>query len=227
MHIISVLMLLVIISAISSLRSRTGSTLCTSFLLKGEEIGRSIRLYSTIRPSLDDVERISKGLAANRRGTGSRGVPHRLNSLERAQWDIAKKKKFLVLRGSGYRKERGDSPLANIYRQFCDSTNIPAINICQGLGTGEIIEDTVVVDFSPLRRKDLGPLVDLCKAEAQKPEYKSIVDVQDATESSSFEDLQMRFDEEPIWKVPVLSLELRFLDRAESKKYAEAIASTL
>ena len=39
-----------------------------------------------IRPTLDDVERISKGQAAKRRGTGSRAVPHRLNEMERKEW---------------------------------------------------------------------------------------------------------------------------------------------
>ena len=48
-------------------------------------------------------------------------VPHRLNQLERKEWVLAKKRRFLLLRGSGYRKERGASPLANIYRQFCDA----------------------------------------------------------------------------------------------------------
>jgi len=32
------------------------------------------------RPSLDDIERISKGMAATKRGVGSRMVPHRLNN---------------------------------------------------------------------------------------------------------------------------------------------------
>ena len=44
------------------------------------------------RPSLDDVERISKGDAAKARGTGSRRIPHRLNAEERQQYDIAKQK---------------------------------------------------------------------------------------------------------------------------------------
>lgn len=35
------------------------------------------------RPSLDDVERLSRGQAAKKRGTGSRGVCHRLNESER------------------------------------------------------------------------------------------------------------------------------------------------
>eukprot|EP00965_Chrysotila_dentata_P229598 6197278-Pleurochrysis_carterae.AAC.1 len=34
------------------------------------------------RPTLDDVERISWGKPAKRKGTGSRGVPHRLNDGE-------------------------------------------------------------------------------------------------------------------------------------------------
>jgi hypothetical protein len=33
-------------------------------------------------------ERISKGQAAKKRGTGSRGVPHRLNEAERKEWDL-------------------------------------------------------------------------------------------------------------------------------------------
>lgn len=82
-----------------------------------------LRLFASksVRPSLDDVERISRGDAAKRRGTGSRMVPHRLNQSERKEWVLAKKRRFLLLRGSGYRKERGASPLANIYRQFCDA----------------------------------------------------------------------------------------------------------
>ena len=63
---------------------------------------------SVARPSLDDVERISYGQAAKKRGTGSRGVPHRLNAAERKEWDLAKKRKYLMLRGTGWRKERGD-----------------------------------------------------------------------------------------------------------------------
>lgn len=39
-------------------------------------------LASTARPTLDDVERISYGQGAKKRGTGSRQVPHRLNGDE-------------------------------------------------------------------------------------------------------------------------------------------------
>lgn len=96
------------------------------------------RLQSSARPSLDDVERISKGQAAKKRGVGSRQVPHRLNAEERIEWDNAKKRGYLQLRGTGWRRERGDSPLANIYRQLCDAKNIPCITIAKGLGIGDV-----------------------------------------------------------------------------------------
>ena len=178
-----------------------------------------------VRPTLDDVERISRGQAAKRRGTGSRAVPHRLNSLERSQWDIAKKKRYLVLRGTGWRRERGDSPLANIYRQFCDSMCVPAVNICQGLGVGEVLEDTVVIDFSPLRALDFRPIVEKCLLEVNSGGYSSMSEVVDSTDSSSFEGLEASFAEEAIFRIPVLSLSISFRDRAEAKKYAEFVAT--
>lgn len=178
---------------------------------------------SSVRPSLDDVERISRGDAARRRGTGSRAVPHRLNEMERAQWDLAKRKRFLVLRGSGWRKERGDSPLANIYRQFCDALEIPSISVCQGLGSGSAIEDQVVVDFSPLRRADIADLAQQCLAEAREPRYPSVLGVEDGT-SVDVQGLDEHFRSDAIWRVPVLALVVRFADRAESKLYAETLA---
>ena len=178
-----------------------------------------------VRPTLDDVERISKGQAAKRRGTGSRAVPHRLNSLERSQWDIAKKKRYLVLRGTGWRRERGDSPLANIYRQFCDSMGIPCISICQGLGSGEVLEDTVVIDFSPLRSTDFKQIIDNCHRELETGGYASVSNVDDRTDFSSFEGLETSFAEEAIFRIPMLSITVSFRDRAEAKKYAESVAA--
>ena len=55
----------------------------------------------TQRPTLDDVQRLSEGRAAKTRGYGSRQVPHRLNSEERQQYDIAKARGILTLKGSG------------------------------------------------------------------------------------------------------------------------------
>eukprot|EP00798_Chlamydomonas_sp_ICE-L_P032562 gene32562-12480_t len=75
----------------------------------------------TWRPNIDDVERISFGQKSKTRGTGSRRIPHRLNQEERSIWERAKKKNFLAVRGTAYRKERKGHPLPNIFRQWCDA----------------------------------------------------------------------------------------------------------
>ena len=55
------------------------------------------------RPTVQDVENISWGKPAKKKGTGSRGVPHRLNhDEERKLFDQARKKGFLEVAGSGW-----------------------------------------------------------------------------------------------------------------------------
>jgi len=108
---------------------------------------RGAKISGPGRPSLDDVDRISRGQAAKRRGVGSRAVPHRLNSDERVAYDAAKKKGFLVLKGWGWRKERKGSPLRNIFRQYCDARNVVCVTILQAPDGA----DTVEVDTSTLR----------------------------------------------------------------------------
>ena len=68
------------------------------------------------RPTINDVERISWGKPAKKKGTGSRGVPHRLNDEERTLFDQARKKGFLEIAGSGWRSQRREAPLLNTYR---------------------------------------------------------------------------------------------------------------
>jgi hypothetical protein len=65
------------------------------------------------RPTINDVERISWGKPAKNKGTGSRGVPHRLNDEERFLFDQARRKGFLEINASGWRKQRRDAPLLN------------------------------------------------------------------------------------------------------------------
>eukprot|EP00614_Pseudopedinella_elastica_P013439 CAMPEP_0172589742 /NCGR_PEP_ID=MMETSP1068-20121228/8348_1 /TAXON_ID=35684 /ORGANISM="Pseudopedinella elastica, Strain CCMP716" /LENGTH=329 /DNA_ID=CAMNT_0013385389 /DNA_START=215 /DNA_END=1204 /DNA_ORIENTATION=+ len=103
------------------------------------------------RPSVDDVVRISWGKPAKQKGTGSRGVPHRLNQDERVVFDFAVSKGFLEVAGSGWRKQRREAPLVNTYRSFCDAARRPVIVVFKG-STGE---DEVSLDFSPLRRPDI------------------------------------------------------------------------
>ena len=102
----------------------------------------------------DDVDAISWGRRAKTRGVGSRGVPHRLNGDERTMYDIARNKGFVELRGSGWRKERADSPLRNTYRSWCDAVAVPAIFLHKG---AEGV-DEVVVDLTPLRSPQAYPL---------------------------------------------------------------------
>ena len=113
---------------------------------------RSDRLRDEIeswRPALDDVKRISRGERAKRRGVGSRSVPHRLNADEQKAFDSALKKRFCTLRGTGYRRERKGSPLANTWRQHSDANSWPAIMVLQGTDSGS--PNSVEIDLSPLR----------------------------------------------------------------------------
>lgn len=119
------------------------------------------------RPTIQDVENISWGKPAKKKGTGSRGVPHRLNhEEERKLFDQARNKGFLEVVGSGWRSQRGDAPLLNTYRSLCDARGQVCIVLHKG-STG--IDDELVVDLSPLRlpetfdsvREDLISIIDL------------------------------------------------------------------
>ena len=107
------------------------------------------------RVSLDDVQRLSEGKAAKRRGYGSRQIPHRLNQEERIQYNIAKEKGFLTIKSTGYRRERKGSPLANIYRQFCDAHGKPCVVVCVEQG-----QDAILVDVSTLRKVNVDNVVE-------------------------------------------------------------------
>lgn len=118
--------------------------------------GETQRLPVIRRPTYDDVQRLSEGKASSSsRGWGSRQVCHRLNAEERRGYGLAIRKGFLTLKGSGYRKERKGSPLANIYRQYCDAGGVPCVNVLLISSTGAVRggrrEDLVLVDMAPTR----------------------------------------------------------------------------
>lgn len=97
-----------------------------------------------------DVEKISWGKPAKKKGTGSRGVPHRLNQDEREAFDRARRKGFLEVSGSAWRSQRRDAPLINTHRSLSDARARPAVVLHkQRSGTDEL-----VVDLSPLRLQD-------------------------------------------------------------------------
>lgn len=184
---------------------------------------------STVRPSLDDIDRISRGQAAKKRGTGSRAVPHRLNEKERIEFDLAKKRKFVSLRGTGWRAERGDSPLANIYRNYCDAVNQPCISVRRGIFINEdenVLGDEVIVDFSPLRKKEVQEEAVLVRSFAEG--YSSVQEITDNSDllQLGFEEAELPLlEEDVIWRLPVYSVSATFLERAESKAFAEKIAN--
>ena len=102
-----------------------------------------------------DVEKISYGMPAKKKRTGSRGVPHRLNEDERRSFDQARRKGFLEVAGSAWRKERSDAPLLNTYRSLSDARGKPMIVLhkLSPSSSGEHV-DRLVVDLSPLRLPD-------------------------------------------------------------------------
>ena len=107
------------------------------------------------RANLDDVENLSYGWGAKKqRGTGSRFTCHRLNRDERRIFDQAKRDGFLTVRGTGYRKNRKGSPVANTFRQRCDALAEICVTVEKRSDS-----DRVVIDFSTLRVQDDSALV--------------------------------------------------------------------
>lgn len=111
------------------------------------------------RPDIRDVERISWGQPAKKKGTGSRGIPHRLNDDERQSFDRARRDGYLQVIGSAYRSQRRDAPLLNTYRSLMDARGRPMIvlhKLPPPPGTNDDNQhfDRIDVDLSPLRLPD-------------------------------------------------------------------------
>ena len=106
----------------------------TAILLHTASLARALTTSSPLfaanaakklRPSKDDVDRISWGKPSKKKGVGSRGTPHRLNEAERAEYDRAKARGYVEVAGSAWRKERRDAPLLNTWRNWCDAVARP------------------------------------------------------------------------------------------------------
>ena len=124
------------------------------------------------RANLDDVENLSYGKGAKKqRGTGSRFTCHRLNRDERRIFDQAKRDGFLTVRGTGYRKNRKGSPVANTFRQRCDALARPFVTIEKRSDS-----DRVVIDFSTLRVQDDSSLVSFLIGAVFRTNYPNIYD---------------------------------------------------
>lgn len=201
------------------------------------------------RPTIDDVDRISWGRPAKKKGTGSRGTPHRLNDEERAIYDRARQKGFVEIAGSGWRKQRSAAPLVNTYRSWCDANGHPAIYIHKA-NDGN---DELVVDLSPLRTPaDFEAVATYCLAssgcldgaiefdgsvaDAQDDDDDDVIaadDVKDEGDSSSsgqslfrVEDLVDAYRDEPIYRVPMYAV-VWTRQRADAKSLAKTLAGLL
>ena len=197
------------------------------------------------RPDINDVERISWGKPAKKKGTGSRGVPHRLNLDERFLFDNARKKGFLETEGSGWRSQRREAPLLNTYRSLCDARGQVSI-VLHKCSTGM---DELVCDLSPLRNPEIYDDVARRCLELQtggeivfqgKGHDESIFDKEQETEDLSMtlsivdgsmhETKDMSKDAEiepwetrPIYQLPPYCISWE-LQRAEAKTLGKALA---
>ena len=197
---------------------------------------------------MDDVDRISWGRNAKRKGTGSRGVPHRLNDEERTLYDFARRKGFVEIGGSGWRRQRSDSPLVNTYRSWCDARGVPAIYLHK---RREGSDDEVVVDLSPLRTPlsfDEAASFCLCEAPDGCIEFEAATDATSyddedeslgrvegpsipaasAAEGASFnlDALAQAYLNDPIYRLPMFAVSW-VRTRAEAKMLAKQLASRL
>ena len=93
----------------------------------------------------------------NRNGAGTRKKPmfERLSESDQRAFERASRQGFVTLEGTGYRRGRKSSALANLHREWCDKRSKPQIVLCKASGGRPL--DNVIVDLSPLRLGILSP----------------------------------------------------------------------
>ncbi|KAJ1619363.1 hypothetical protein T492DRAFT_1086053 [Pavlovales sp. CCMP2436] len=184
-----------------------------------------------VRPTLDDVERISRGDRARQRGVGSRGTPHRLNADERDEWERAKPRGWLTLAGRGYRSERKGSPLLNIWRQRCDASKRAAVWVELGAagGTRTYADgsplDACVLDLAPLRHAAAARSALAIAARAAAPFLADGAAPALVGEPEGPDDETLRT--QPIWNVPFHEYHFEARSRADAKAMAAAVCAAL
>ena len=201
------------------------------------------------RVSLDDVDRLSRGQPAKRKGYGSRSVPHRLSESERKAFDRAMQHGFVTIDGStGNRRERKGSPLLNSHRQYCDAMEQPQIVVYKQnhrvtVEGSSVLEDCITIDASPLRldavsdtktavTELLQPWMDDVIGAASKfglrqTDEKADSNADSEIESAESETILISSDAwavEPIWKLPVVLLGEVNGVRADVKAMAKYLA---
>ncbi len=183
------------------------------------------------RPDVRDVERISFGQPAKKKGTGSRGIPHRLNEDERRSFDQARRQGFLQVTGSAWRSQRRDAPLLNTYRSLSDARGKPAIVLhkLSPTSTGDH-EDKLVIDLSPLRfpeefdtvGKELKAMI---QAEYSLESFADSGEEQDAGDDIVEASDEDQYETRPIYQLPPFQLVWN-VSRQEGKKIGKYLAET-
>lgn len=216
--------------SLASAWSRTTSTTSNADMLTGDV---AEPLPKMNRPTVDDVIRISWGKPAKKKGTGSRGVPHRLNADERTKFDFALTKGFVEIDGSGWRSQRRDSPLSNTFRNYCDAKGWPVIAVHK-MKDGI---DQVLLDLSPLRDPEqFQQLAEQCPppdapphqllwggAEAEAAEPAPDADIEDESVLDRHNLSLAEWRTQAIFRLPMYSV-LWTLPRAEAKALAKHLA---
>lgn len=175
------------------------------------------------RPSLDDVERISRGQPARTRGTGSRAVPHRLNRDEREAYNRAQRNGFLeIFDNLAHRRERKGAPLFNIWRQWCDAQARPAVFLIK---SAEGTDDVVMIDVSTLRKERFH----LFGSEDGVEEtlyaaFESIAGKQGELEVENDDVVtQQDWETMPVWRLPMSCLKFSSAERGDAKQCARVL----
>jgi hypothetical protein len=183
--------------------------------------------------------------------SGNQNGASKLGEVETREMERAVKRGYVTLDGTGFRRGRRASPLANAHREWCDAREKPQIIVCKASG-GRIL-DNVIVDLSPLRidgifedSNMLGDFMIKWKTEILLAAEKAGMDLRDdyvedntldfsdddCTDDDeecqtefvlNIEDVQS-WASEPIWKLPCVSLGVFEGQRAQAKAMANALA---
>lgn len=189
------------------------------------------RASAVCRPTPDDVDRLSRGLAAQRRGTGSRAIPHRLNAEERSAYERGVRDGYLTLWNNvGHRRERKGSPLFNIWRMWNDAHAVPAIVMVKR-GQQRLAEmDEVWIDLSTLRGEVGGiapSLTDVVRALDHHLGRGSALEDDALQIVNSNESIVLEGELLPTWRIPEIIVKYQYEDRREAKNDAKSIAHRL
>ncbi|KAL7474451.1 hypothetical protein ACHAW6_000424 [Cyclotella cf. meneghiniana] len=189
------------------------------------------------RPDVRDVEKISWGMPAKKKGTGSRGIPHRLNEDERRAFDQARRQGFLQVKGSSWRSQRRDAPLLNTYRSLMDARGRPAIvlhKLNPSSTDGLDGEDVLAVDISPLRypnefERVAQRIKDIVSHEMQIEGPMVIEESQPEDGEDDMDNLQIisndkMFETRPIYQLPTYSINFK-VTRQQGKEVGKLLAA--